>query len=137
MTQLTPFLLFDGDCAEAMAFYGSCLGGEVTLVRLADTPMAAGAPEEHLERITYAHVRSDAVELSGADWLHPTRRPAPGNTVGLYVTAASSEELRSIFEPLSVGAAASLLDPLREMPFGTYGHLADRFGVHWFFRSES
>ena len=25
--KLTPFLPFDGDCAEAMAFYRACLGG--------------------------------------------------------------------------------------------------------------
>jgi PhnB protein len=27
----TPFLLFDGNCAEVMSFYHSCLGGELTL----------------------------------------------------------------------------------------------------------
>jgi PhnB protein len=35
---LTPFLLFEGNCAEAMDFYQSCLGGELTIVRLGDTP---------------------------------------------------------------------------------------------------
>jgi uncharacterized glyoxalase superfamily protein PhnB len=28
---LTPFLLFDGNCAEAMVFYQACLGGELAL----------------------------------------------------------------------------------------------------------
>jgi len=31
---LTPFLLVDGNCAEGMAFYQSCLGGELTITRL-------------------------------------------------------------------------------------------------------
>ena len=39
MINLSPFLLFDGNCAEAMAFYQSCLGGELTLTRVCDTPM--------------------------------------------------------------------------------------------------
>ena len=39
MLNLTPFLLFDGDCAEAMAFYQSCFSGELTLTKLRDTPM--------------------------------------------------------------------------------------------------
>ncbi len=30
MLHSTPFLLFDGDCAEAMTFYRECLGGELT-----------------------------------------------------------------------------------------------------------
>jgi uncharacterized glyoxalase superfamily protein PhnB len=29
-----------------------------------------------------------------------------------------------------------LLDDLRDVPFGSYGHLADKYGVHWFFRGE-
>jgi PhnB protein len=30
MLHTTPFLLFDGNCAEAMTFYHKCLGGELT-----------------------------------------------------------------------------------------------------------
>ena len=39
MLHCTPFLLFDGNCAEAMTFYHQCLGGELTLTKLGDTPM--------------------------------------------------------------------------------------------------
>jgi len=38
-----------------------------------------------------------------------------------------------VFDKLAVGADLDLLDDLREMPFGIYGHLADRYGVHWSF----
>jgi PhnB protein len=31
MLRCNPFVLFDGDCAEAMFFYHECLGGELTL----------------------------------------------------------------------------------------------------------
>jgi hypothetical protein len=34
-------------------------------------------------------------------------------------------------------ADPDLLDDLRDLPFGTYGHLADRYGVHWFFQGDS
>ncbi len=40
------------------------------------------------------------------------------------------------FDRLAAGADKELLDDLRDMPFGSYGHLADKFGVHWFFREE-
>jgi uncharacterized glyoxalase superfamily protein PhnB len=36
-----------------------------------------------------------------------------------------------------VGADSDLLDELHDEPFGTYGHLADRYGVHWFFRGDT
>ena len=38
---------------------------------------------------------------------------------------------------MGVGADPDLLDDLRDMPFGTYGHLADRYGVHWFFQGPA
>jgi PhnB protein len=131
---LTPFLLFDGDCAEAMAFYQSCLGGELTITKLGDTPMGSGAPPQQRQKVTYACLKSDAVELSATDWLHPSRVPKPGNTVAVYLQAADDGELRSVFDKLAVGGDRDLLDDLRDMSFGTYGHLADRYGVHWFFR---
>jgi PhnB protein len=133
---LTPFLLFDGNCAEAMAFYRSCLGGEVTVTRLGDTPMREQAPAEQHQKVTYANLKSGAVEFSATDWLHPTRVPRPGNTVGLYINGGTYSELRAVFDKLAVDADPDLLDDLREMPFGVYGHLADKFGVHWFFRGD-
>ena len=71
--RLTPYLLFEGNCAEAMAFYRACFGGELTLTRLADTPMKAALPEEQHGKVAYAHLKSGAVEFSATDWLHPTR----------------------------------------------------------------
>jgi len=136
MTKLSPFLLFDGDCAEAMEFYRSCLGGTLDVVKVSDTPMKAQIPSELHGRLAYAHLKSGAMEISAADWLHPTRKPRPGNTVALYVHAGAFGELKEIFDKLGVGADKTLLDELRDMPFGAYGHLADRFGVHWFFRGE-
>lgn len=133
---LTPFLLFEGNCAEAMTFYRSCLGGELALTKLGDTPMKAQAPPELHERIAYAHLKSGAIELSATDWLHPTRKPKQGNTVALYIIGRQYSEMRSVFDKLAVGADKELLDDLKELPFGIYGHLADKFGVHWFFRGE-
>jgi PhnB protein len=134
---LTPFLLFDGNCAEVMAFYQSCLGGELTITRLGDTPMGAHAPPEQQQKVTHACLKSGSAEFSATDWLHPTRAPKPGNTVAVYLQAEGYGELRAVFDKLAVGADRELLDDLREMPFGIYGHLADRYGVHWFFRGAS
>ncbi len=136
MTSLTPFLLFDGNCAEAMAFYQRCLGGELTIVRLGDTPMAAQHAQAKHGRVVHARLIAGPIILTATDWLHETRRPRPGNTVGLYLNDAPFEELRRSFDALSEGADPDLLDELRDLPFGSYGHLCDRFGVHWFFQGE-
>ena len=38
MAALTPYLLFDGHCREAMEFYKSCFGGELTVTKVKDSP---------------------------------------------------------------------------------------------------
>jgi len=98
---LTPFLLFDGNCAEAMRFYQSCLGGELTLTALSDTPMKDLAPPAHHHKIAFAHLESGAAQLSGTDWMHPTRTPRQGNTVGVYLSLGTFRELRTIFDRLA------------------------------------
>ncbi len=133
---LNPFLLFDGNCAEAMTFYQSCLGGELTMTRVAETPMKEQAPPEHHRKVAFAHLRSGLVHISATDWRHPTRRFNPGNTVGMYLTSGRASELQAAFDRLAAGADPSLVDPLTELPFGLYGHLCDAYGVHWFFRGE-
>lgn len=134
---LSPFLLFDGTCAEAMAFYQSCLGGELEVTLLRDTPMKDQAPANLHDKVAYAQLTSGAIQVSATDWQHQTRAPRQGNTVGLYLTGPGHAELREVFDRLAVGADPDLLDDLRELPFGVYGHLADRYGVHWFFRGDS
>jgi PhnB protein len=130
---LTPFLLFDGNCAEAMVFYQSCLGGELTITKIVDTPMKDQMPPEQHRKVAHARLKSGLMELSATDWLHATRRPKVGNTVAMYISGGSYKELRAIFDSLAAGADKELLDDLRDMPFGSYGHLADKYGVHWFF----
>jgi PhnB protein len=136
MVHLTPFLLFDGNCAEAMEFYHSCLGGDLVLTRLGDTPMKDQMPAEKHQRIVYAQLKSGAIEFSATDWLHPIQKPKLGNMAGMYVSGDSFDDLKPIFDKLLDGADKEFLVELRDMPFGVYGHLTDRFGVGWFFRGE-
>ncbi len=44
MTQLFPYLRFNGNCREAMNFYKSCLGGELILQTVANRPSRRKCP---------------------------------------------------------------------------------------------
>ncbi|HEY6386619.1 MAG TPA: VOC family protein [Candidatus Acidoferrum sp.] len=136
MMNLTPFLIFEGNCAEAMAFYQSCLGGELTVTKVVDTPMKHQMPPTQHHKVAHARLKSGVIEFSATDWLHPTRTPKQGNTVAMYINGGKYKELRAVFDGLASGAQKELLDDLRDMPFGTYGHLADKYGVHWFFQGD-
>jgi PhnB protein len=120
-----------------MAFYQECLGGELTLTKLSDTPMQAQFPPEKHNRIIYAHIKSGAIEVSATDWMaSPALEPKPGNMYAIYVTGASYAEMKPLFDRLKDGAEQHTLQELHDVPFGTYGQLYDRFGVQWIFRGD-
>ncbi len=137
MLRCTPFLLFDGNCAEAMTFYHQCLGGELTLTRLADTPMKDMFPPEKHNRIINAYLKSGAIEISATDWMaSPDFEPKQGNTYAIYVIGGAFEELQTVFDKLKQGEGVERLQELHDMPFGTYGQFYDKFGVQWIFRGD-
>ena len=138
MLKCTPFLLFDGNCAEAMTFYQKCLGGELTLTRLADTPMKDQFPPEKHNRLINAHLKSGAIEISATDWMaSPALEPIQGNTFAIFITAEAAEELRTVFDKLKEGARVEWFQELHELPFGTYGQFFDQFGVQWIFTRQN
>ena len=134
MTTLTPYLLFDGKCQQAMDFYQSCFGGELTATKVKDSPAKDFMPAAQWEKIVNARLRNGKVEISASDWLRPDRTPIRGNTVCLYLSGGTFEELKALFEKLSEGAEVT--DPLKDQFFGTYGALNDKFGVRWMFQSD-
>ncbi len=137
MLRCTPFLLFDGNCAEAMTFYHRCLGGELTLTKLADTPMKDQFPVEKHGRIINAVLRSGNIEISATDWMaSPMYEPIVGTTCALFVIGEKYDELKKVFDKLADGAQEDRFQDLHDMPFGTYGQFYDRYGVHWIFKGD-
>ncbi len=137
MLYLTPFLLFDGSCAEAMTFYQKCLGGELTLTKLGDTPMKAQFPPEKHNKIINGHLKSGAIEFSATDWMaSPALEPKQGNMFGMFVIGGTYDELKAVFDKLAEGANKEWFQGLHDMPFGSYGQFFDRYGVQWIFKGD-
>src|SRR5205085_6774046 len=132
MLHCTPFLLFDGNCAEAMTFYHKCLGGELTLTKLGDTSMKDMFPKEKHNRIINAHLKSGPIEISATDWMaSPAFEPILGNMSAVFVIGTDGAELKAVFDKLAVGADRKRFQELHAMPFGTYGQFYDKYGMQW------
>jgi PhnB protein len=134
MMTLSPYLLFDGTCHEAMEFYQSVFGGDLTSTKVKDSPAKDHMPAFQQDKTINARLHSRAIEISASDWLMPNRTPIRGNTVCLYLSGGTFEELKALFARLAEGAKVT--DPLKEMFFGFYGALNDKFGVRWMFQSN-
>ena len=138
MLRCTPFLLFDGNCAEAMTFYQKCLGGNLTLTKLGDTPMKDQFPKEKHERIINAQLISGDIDISATDWMaSPEFDSVQGNTFAIYVVGKTYDELKTIFDKLRDGDNNKRLQELRDMPFGIYGQFYDKYGVQWIFKGDA
>jgi len=88
-------------------------------------------PSARHHRVLNAHLESEIGDISASDWLAADKTPIRGNTLYLYLRTRKTEELKVFFDKLSEGATVT--DPLKEMFFGTFGTLTDKFGVQWMF----
>lgn len=130
---LTSYLLLDGTCKPAMEFYQTCFGGELTMTLVGNSPMKTAFPATMQDKVVNSRLVSGDIVISASDWLRPQEKPIQGNTVCLYLSAGSYEELKTVFNKLAVGATVT--DPLREEVWGAYGALNDRFGIRWMFHA--
>ncbi len=137
MLSSTPFLLFDGNCAEAMTFYHECIGGDLSLTKLGDTPMKAQFPPEKHSRIINAHLKNGAVDISATDWMaSPAMNPLLGNTFAIFIQGQTYDELKPIFDKLSQSAKKEGFQEIHDMPIGPYGQFFDKYGVQWIFKGD-
>jgi PhnB protein len=133
-TTLSPYLLFDGFCAQAMQFYQSVFEGELKVTKVKDSPARGQMSASLQDRVLNARLRSDGIDISASDWLRPSETRVRGNSVCLYLSGGTQPHLKALFEKLAAGAEVT--DPLKEQSFGVYGALNDNFGVRWMFWTD-
>ncbi len=121
-----------------MTFYHQCLGGTLSLTKLADTPMKDQFPKEKHHRIINAHLKSGDLEISATDWMaSPEYNPILGNQYAIFVLGGQYEELKAVFDKLADGANKERFQELHDLPFGIYGQFYDRYGVQWIFKGDA
>lgn len=127
MATLNPYLTFTGNCREAMTFYKECIGGELSLMVVGDSPVADQMPPQYKDQILHSSLKTDGLEILASD-MQPDKHNE-GNAVHLCLICKSEEETRNLFDKLSAGGKVK--QPLHEMFFGLIGALTDKFGKHW------
>jgi PhnB protein len=114
-----------------MKFYQECLGGELTLQRVAESPMAAPLSARAGANILHGVLVRDDMVLMGSDRMGDGLQK--GNDVILCLQCSSNEELHSIFDRLAVDGQVKT--PLHQSVWGaTHGELTDKFGMRWMFK---
>lgn len=132
--ELSPYLLFNGACEEALKFYQETLDAKIErLVKHAGTPAEEHVPAEWRDKVMHARFTIDGHVAMASDAPPGRQKEAGGYSLSLSLDdAAKGEEL---FNKLSTGGSVI-------MPFGPtfwargFGMLTDRFGIPWMINCE-
>ena len=130
--QLTPYLFFDGKCAEAIDFYKSAIGADIVFMmqyKDAPEPLPEGMNSPELQDcVMHASFKIGDSEVMASD-------APPGNHKGhngfsLSITVADENEAKKTFAAMSDGGKVQM--PLGPTFFSPcFGTLVDKFGVEW------
>jgi PhnB protein len=129
MPQLTAYLIFGGNCAEAMRFYQRALGGKLDLLTHGDSPIAAQTPPGSANLIMHARLVNDGLVLMASDsMVGEPYEGMKGFSVSLVYPAAA--EARKAFDALAQGGRVTL--PMGKTFWSeAFGMVTDRFGTPW------
>lgn len=129
MSTINSYLRFNGNCLEAMHFYKDCLGGELTVQKVGESPMAVNMPQQMQEKVMHCTLDNREWRLMASD-LCDEMGLIKGNDVSLMMDCNSEDEIRSVYEKLSVGGEKT--HPL-EVTFwnALFGDLTDKYGINW------
>lgn len=139
MKPLTPYLFFNGNCREAMAFYNKCFGGKLDLMTYADAPADAcpggtKPTEETKNKIMHACLTSGDLILMASD--DPMDASVTGSNVSVSIHPDSTRQTDQLFEALSAGGTVALA-PTKTFWGAYFGMLKDKYGIHWMLNCQS
>ena len=131
MPQLNAYLIFDGNCADAMRFYERTLGGKLeALLTYAEMPggcseMSPGS----VNRIMHARLVIDEGLLMGSD--SPIGQPYEGmKGFSLALAYPTADDAQFVFNVLAEGGNVTM--PLQKTFWAdAFGMLTDRFRTPW------
>lgn len=130
MTTLNPYLGFRGEAREAMEFYHSVFGGQLTFSTYAEFQMSDDPAEA--DKIMHGQLEgATGLVLMGADAPNAMDPPA-GSSIQISLSGGPKDdaELRGYWAGLSDGA--TIVEELATAPWGdTFGMLTDKFGTRW------
>lgn len=137
MSKINAYLGFENNGQEAMTFYQGCFGGELTISKVGESPMAAEMPPETHGLIMHAQLTSGDLAIMATEMGGCSPEPlVKGNNISLAVACESQEEIEKYFAYLSEGG--SVMCPLGPSFWGTaFGAVTDKYGIAWLLNYES
>lgn len=129
MVTLNPYLNFRDNAKEAMEFYQSVFGGELTSSTFAE--FGADDDPADANKIMHSQLESGGITLMGADTPSHNEYTGTGN-ISVSLSGGPDEDatLREYWDKLS--GSGSVTVPLEVAPWGdAFGMCVDGYGIAW------
>lgn len=135
MVHVNPYIRFNGNCRQAFEFYKNCLGGELSVQTIGESPMAEQMGPAMKDKVMHASLIKDGVVLLMGSDLLQDEGFVPGNTISISFNASSEAEINLAFANMSAGGRVN--HPLKEEFWGgLYADLTDKFDLSWIFNYQ-
>jgi PhnB protein len=132
--QLNPYLIFNGDCEEALKFYEQTLGGKIeALMKFAGSPAAEHVPPDWGDKVLHAYMKLDGNVIMASD--APPGQYSKPQGISVSLALDDRDKGERIFNALAEGGTV-------QMPFektfwaSGFGMCVDRFGIPWMVNCE-
>jgi PhnB protein len=127
-----PYLMFNGNCEQALDFYRKALGAEVDMMmrfkESPEPPPPGTVPAGYENKIMHASFRIGKTTIMASDGCHTEKPKFEGFSLALAVPTES--EADRAFAALADGGQVRM--PLSKTFWSPrFGMLTDRFGVGW------
>jgi PhnB protein len=128
MKEVNAYLIFNGNCREAMNFYQTCLGGDLRVTTFGDMP--GNIPPEAKALIAHARIVKGGGPILMASDNMGAPPVAHGENFFVSIACDSSQETEKLFAALS--AKGKIKMPPQETSWAErFTMFTDRFGINW------
>lgn len=134
MKQLNAYLIFNGNCREAMEYYQECLGGVLYTSPYSAAPDGDDLPDEYKNWVIHARLTIKHLVLMASD-TRPGLPVTQGNNFFISLSCENEQEAKEAFGTLGLNGTIDM--PLQETFFAIrFGMLTDQFGIKWMINYE-
>ena len=130
--QLTPYLMFNGNCEEALNFYSTTIGGQIKhLSRFEGSPGESMSVDK--KKVMHATFEGNGMAFMASDGSQPV---TDSGNIHLCIDFKDLVAMENVFAALAKGGKITM--PLQDTFWGArFGMLTDKFGINWMFNSET
>ena len=130
--KVQAYLAFNGNCQEALKFYGDLFGAKITN-RETYEDKKMDVPASYRNKLQHAELKGSGVHFMAYD-ASPDTPLNHGNQVHMSVDVEQTTDAEKLFAQLS--DAGRVHDDFQEREWGYFGRCTDKYGISWMVNSD-